>query len=172
MSNSNKVKTEPAATYKATIKANSASVQKEDKIIAEAMAILRARMRVYEYTFTSPELVKKYIRLQLSENSYESFGILYLNNQHQLITDEVLFRGTIDQAAVYPREILKRSLELGAAALIIYHNHPSGACDPSMADKTITAKIKQVVELVDMRVLDHIIVGNGGLYSFADSGLI
>ena len=97
---------------------------------------------------------------------------MFLNNQHQLIKDEILFSGTIDGASVYPREVAKRALELNAAAVIFAHNHPSGHPEPSSADRAITKRLSGSLELFDIRVLDHIVVGGAETVSFAERGLI
>ena len=100
------------------------------------------------------------------------FACLYLDNQHRLIEYKELFRGTIDGASVYPREVVKLCLQLNAAAVIFAHNHPSGINEPSQADRQITDKLKQALALVDIRVLDHFIIGDGEPFSFAEHGLM
>ncbi|WP_347988496.1 DNA repair protein RadC [Methylomonas sp. AM2-LC] len=121
---------------------------------------------------TSPEITRAYLSAQLRGLSYEVFCCLFLDNQHRVIVWEELFRGTIDGASVYPREVAKRALFHHAAAVIFAHNHPSGINEPSQADKNITEKLKQALGLFDIRVLDHFIVGDGNPYSFAEHGLI
>ncbi len=121
---------------------------------------------------TSPEATRAYLSAQLRGYSYEVFACLFLDNQHRIIELEELFRGTIDGASVYPREVVKRALFYNAAAVIFAHNHPSGINEPSHADKLITEKLKQALGLIDIRVLDHFIVGDGEPYSFAEHGLI
>ena len=106
----------------------------------------------------------------LQSLEHEVFGLVYLDQQHCIINHEILFRGTINQASVYPREIVKQVLSHNAAAVILFHNHPSGCNEPSAADEQLTKQIKDVCELIDIRVLDHIIVSNSGHYSFAKSG--
>ena len=110
------------------------------------------------------------LRLAQEDEGQEHFLVLYLDNQHQLIADRVEFHGTIDGAAVYPRIVAKRALELDAAAVIFSHNHPSGKCEASGADKQITAKLKTALDLFDIRVLDHVIVAGSDTYSFAEHG--
>jgi DNA repair protein RadC len=102
----------------------------------------------------------------------EVFACLFLDSQHHVIIHEVLFRGTIDAACVYPREVAKRALQVNAAAVIFAHNHPSGILTPSQADRSITDKLKQALNLFDIRALDHFIVSKMGAYSFAEHGLI
>ena len=121
---------------------------------------------------TSPDITRAYLSAHFRGYSYEVFGCLFLDNQHRVIQFEEIFRGTISSASVFPREIVKRALYHNAACLILNHNHPSGICEPSMADKQITEKLKQALALVDIAVLDHFIVGDGQPYSFAEHGLI
>jgi DNA repair protein RadC len=102
----------------------------------------------------------------------EVFGCLFLDNRHRLIALEEMFLGTIDGASVHPREVVKRALKLNAAAVILAHNHPSGVAEPSQADELITARIRDALALVDIRVLDHLVVGGTTVTSFAERGLI
>ena len=121
---------------------------------------------------TSPEITRAYLSAQLRGYSYEVFACLFLDNQHRVIKLDELFRGTIDGASVYPREVVKQALYHNAAAVIFAHNHPSGITEPSPADKQITEKLKQALSLFDIRVLDHFIIGDGEPYSFAEHGLL
>ncbi|HBA65879.1 MAG TPA: hypothetical protein DCZ48_06835 [Methylococcaceae bacterium] len=121
---------------------------------------------------TSPDITRAYLSAQLRGYSYEVFACLFLDNQHRVLKLEELFRGTIDSASVYPREVAKAALQHNAAAVIFAHNHPSGICEPSQADRHITDKLKQALALFDIRVLDHFIIGDGLPYSFAEHGLI
>jgi DNA repair protein RadC len=121
---------------------------------------------------TSPDITRAYLSTQLRGYTFEVFACLFLDNQHRVIQFEELFRGTIDQASVYPREVIKRALYHNAAAIIFAHNHPSGINEPSRADKLITEKLTQALALLEIRVLDHFIVGNGMPYSFAEHGLL
>lgn len=121
--------------------------------------------------FTSPEHAQRYLQLQLRDYPYEVFACLFLDTRHRLIAFEELFRGTIDGAAVYTREIVRKSLEHNAAALILAHNHPSGIADPSDADIRITERIKDAMALIDVRVLDHVVVGDTTV-SLAERGLL
>lgn len=161
----NTVKTESAATYAATTNVA------EDAIIAQAMSILESRLRTKTTAFTSPDQSKQFVRCKLQQLEHEVFSVLFLDNQNYLIEYTEMFRGTIDSASVYPREVAKEALELNAAAVIFAHNHPSGISVPSSADRNITHKLKSALELFDIRVLDHIIIGDT-TYSFAESGLI
>jgi len=121
--------------------------------------------------FTSPQQTKDYCHMLLSDKPYEVFGCLMLNNKHQLIEFRELFRGTIDGASVYPREVVKQALVDNAAAVILVHNHPSGNPQPSQADKAITLRLVDALKLMDIRVLDHLIVGNS-VISMAELGLM
>ncbi len=121
---------------------------------------------------TSPDATKAYLSAQLRGYSYEVFACLFLDNQHRVILLEEMFRGTIDSASVYPREVVKRALFHNAAAIIFAHNHPSGISEPSQSDKQITEKLKQSLGLFDIRVLDHFIIGDGLPFSFAEHGLL
>lgn len=119
---------------------------------------------------TSPQAVKRYLTAQLRHRDAEVFGCLFLDNQNRLITFEILFNGTIDGASVYPREVVRKVLKHNAAAVIFAHNHPSGICEPSRADHAITNRLKEALALIDVRVLDHLIIGEHEPLSFAEQG--
>ncbi|MGJ0430998.1 RadC family protein [Methylobacter sp.] len=121
---------------------------------------------------TSPDITRAYLSAHLRGYSYEVFACLFLDNQHRVIKLDELFRGTIDSASVYPREVARQALHHNAAAVIFAHNHPSGISEPSQADRQITEKLKQALALFDIRVLDHFIIGDGQPYSFAEHGLL
>lgn len=120
----------------------------------------------------SPEITRRYLSAKLRGYGHEVFACLFLDNQHRVIQLDELFRGTIDGASVYPREVVKRALQHNAAAVIFAHNHPSGISEPSQADRQITEKLKQALGLFDIRVLDHFIIGDGSPFSFAEHGLL
>lgn len=122
--------------------------------------------------FDAPGKVKDYLQLQLAQRDHEVFAVLFLDAQNRLIRCEEMFRGTLTQTSVYPREVLKRALDLNAAAVILAHNHPSGAAEPSRADEFLTQTLKSALQLVDVRVLDHLVVGRTGVVSFAERGLL
>ncbi len=122
--------------------------------------------------FESPNIVRQYLELFYAGRAYESFMVLYLNTHHRLIVVEEVFRGTLTQTSVYPREIVRQSLELNAAAVVLAHNHPSGVSEPSRADEHLTASLKQALSLIDVRVIDHMIVGMGQTTSMAERGLL
>ncbi|MES9974521.1 MAG: DNA repair protein RadC [Candidatus Thiodiazotropha sp.] len=123
-------------------------------------------------SLTAPEQTQDYLRARLRHYAYEVFSCLFLDNRHRVIRYEELFRGTIDGANVHPREVVRRALELNAAALIFAHNHPSGVAEPSRADRQITQRLKDALALVDIRVLDHIVIGEGEAVSLAERGMI
>lgn len=121
---------------------------------------------------TSPEDTRLFLTAKLRHHPAEIFACLFLDNRHRLIAFEELFQGTIDGANVHPREVVRRALELNAAALILAHNHPSGVAEPSDADRRITARLRQALDLVDIRVLDHFVVGEGVPVSMAQLGML
>ncbi len=120
----------------------------------------------------SPAAVRDYLRLALAGKAYEVFCVVFLDTQHRVLAVEELFRGTLTQTSVYPREVVKRALAHNAAALILPHNHPSGLAEPSRADETLTQALKSALALVDVNIIDHFIVGNGYAMSFAERGLL
>jgi len=119
-----------------------------------------------------PEEVRRFLQSQLRDHPFEVFACLYLDNRHRVIAFRELFRGTIDQASVHPREVVRAALDCNAAAVILAHNHPSGVAEPSRADEELTRRLKQALALVDIRVLDHLIVGDGPCVSMAERGLV
>ena len=142
-------------------------------IVNRAIEILESQARYNPIKLSSPDDTKSFLRLKLADRQHEVFAVMFLDTRHCLIAYEELFRGTINQASVYPREIVKRALELNASALVCCHNHPSGSTEPSKADESITRKIKDACELLDIRLLDHIIVGlNDDSTSMAEKGLL
>lgn len=122
--------------------------------------------------FENPQMVKDYLRAELRHQPREVFSVLLLDNQHHLLGYHELFQGTIDGASVYPREVVKLALSHNAAAVILAHNHPSGIAEPSQADKRITARLQEALGLIDIRVLDHMVVGESEVLSFAERGLL
>jgi DNA repair protein RadC len=147
----------------------------EDEAIRYAMNLLRNRLmhtRIVGSSLSSPTDVKNYLTLCLADREHEVFTCLFLDAQNRLIADEEMFRGTLTQTSVYPREIVKAALQHNAAAVVFAHNHPSGIADPSRADTALTAVLKNALALVDVKVLDHIIIGQMATTSFAESGLI
>jgi DNA repair protein RadC len=135
------------------------------------------RRYLYESLSTGPALTqvdstRDYLTITLRAYPYEVFACLFLDNRHHVIAFEELFNGTINGASVHPREVVKRALHHNAAAVIFAHNHPSGVAEPSQADRQITERLKQALDLVDIRVLDHFVIGDGQACSFAERGLI
>lgn len=143
----------------------------EDNLIREAIGLIESRLRNTE-VFSRPDDARRFCQLQIASEPDEYFCCLYLDSQHRLIEFERLFRGTVDGAAVYPRVVARRALELNAAALILTHNHPSGVTEASEADKRITRRLQDALGLMDIRILDHIIVGTSGTSSMAEAGFI
>lgn len=125
-----------------------------------------------EHSFTGVAAVRDYLLAWLRDKPFEVFACLFLDSQHRLIADEELFRGSIDGASVPPREVVRRCLALNAAAVVLVHNHPSGVAEPSAADERLTERLGQALALVDVRVLDHFIVGDGVVTAFSERGLL
>jgi DNA repair protein RadC len=123
-----------------------------------------------ESALESPQAVRDYLKARLRHEPHEVFGCLFLDAKHRVLTFEVLFQGSIDGASVYPRQVVKRALAHNAAALILTHNHPSGVAEPSQADRQLTQRLKDALALVEVRVLDHFIVGDGEPLSMAEYG--
>ena len=143
----------------------------DEQVIRCAQGVIARRFRVGSPVLSSPQRTNEFLKLRLAGLDYEVFGCLYVDSRHRLIAAEDLFRGTIDGASVHPREVVRSVILRGAAAVLLYHNHPSGQVTPSRADELITHKLKEALQLVDVRVLDHIIVGES-TYSMAEHGLI
>lgn len=120
--------------------------------------------------FTSPEMVADYLSVQMRDYRREVFVVLLLDSKHQLLDNYELFQGTLDAASVHPREVVARALRMSAAAVIVAHNHPSGNAEPSQADIAITRRLKQALDLVDIRLLDHFVIGRGQVVSLAQRG--
>lgn len=163
------VKMEDEATYSVT---TAQSVSNEDAIIAQALAILDSRMRKTGQAFGCPDDVKAYCCINIGNLPHEVFGVLFLDAQHRLLAYDEMFRGTITQTSVYPREVVKAAIAHNAVAVILTHNHPSGAVNPSRADEALTQTLKAALALIDVRVLDHIIVSGGQSLSMAERGLM
>lgn len=170
---STKIKSENGAEYTA-VKRSGINRFSEETILRAAADILYKRFSAAPMysgnSFTTPDSVKQYLALELGNLEHEVFAVMYLDNRHHLIDCVHEFKGTIDGASVYPREIAKSALKHNAAAVIFAHNHPSGLADPSAADIRLTERLKTALSLFDIRVLDHVIVGANQFYSFAESG--
>ena len=144
-----------------------------DATILRALSILDSRLREPGECLRSPGQVRAFLMLRLAENEHEVFAALFLNSQHQLIEYQELFRGTLAQTIVYPREVVKTALRLNAAGVVLAHNHPSGAAEPSHADEVLTNGLRAALAVVDVKVLDHFIVaGRAVPLSFAERGLL
>ncbi|RRH92647.1 JAB domain-containing protein [Variovorax beijingensis] len=145
---------------------------------AELIAVLELARRAMaerlkeRTVFDSPGTVKQYLQLHIGSRPYEVFAVLFLDAQHRLIVLEELFRGTLTQTSVYPREVVTRALHHQAAAVVLSHNHPSGSIEPSRADESLTQTLRAALSLIDVRVLDHVIVSAGQSYSMAEKGLL
>lgn len=145
---------------------------------AELLALMETARRALAQqlaaapVFDSPQRVKDFLGLQLGERPQEVFAVLFLDVQHRLIRLEELFQGTLTQTSVYPREVARRALMLNAASVVLAHNHPSGVAEPSRADEFLTQSLKTALALIDVRVLDHLIVGRGQVVSLAERGLM
>ena len=145
---------------------------RERKTVDKALEILGSYMRGPSCVFTSPDAVKQYLCLHLGNLPYEAFGMLFLDSQHRLIAYETMFRGTLTQTSVYPREVVIQALAHNAASVVLTHNHPSGAVVPSKADETLTQTLKNALALVDVRVLDHVVVSGNKATSMAELGVM
>ena len=145
---------------------------------AELVAVIELARRAlaqelaHRPAFDHPTKVKDYLKLQLGQLPYEVFAVMFLDAQTRLLKFEEMFRGTLTQTSVYPREVVKRALDLHAASVVLAHNHPSGVAQPSKADEYLTLNLINALRLVDVRVLDHFVVGEGEIVSFAERGLI
>ena len=142
----------------------------ESEVLNHAAELLAPR--VFGQILGSPRDAQDFLRTRLARLEHEVFAVLYLDNRHRVLAFEELFRGTLNGTAVYPREVVKRSLALNCAALILVHNHPSGNPEPSTADEVLTQRLREALSLVDVRVLDHLVIGCEGVVSFADRGLV
>jgi DNA repair protein RadC len=144
----------------------------DSDILSAAEAILEQQWIHRGDTMGEPGSTARFLKLRLAGYPHEVFAALFLDNRHRVIAYEELFRGSIDACSVHPREVLRRCLHHNAAAIVFAHNHPSGIAEPSEADRTITARLKEALALVDVRVLDHFVVGSGEPTSMALRGLL
>ena len=143
----------------------------KQSVIALAMKVLAIKHRAGR-SLTKPDETRNFLRLRLADCRNEVFGCLFLDNRNRIIAVRELFQGTIDGASIYPRVVVQRALEHNAAAIVFFHNHPSGVAEPSNADEAITRRLKAALALVDIRVLDHFVVSAGESVSFAERGLL
>ena len=147
------------------------SRSEKSSLIELALSVLALRYRPGR-AFAAPEDIQGFLRLKLTNRRNEVFGIIYLDTRHRLIDMEELFKGTVDGATVYPRIVVQKALEKNAAAVVFYHNHPSGIAEPSEADRGITLKLGRALALIDVRLLDHLVVTDGSFVSLAEKGWI
>lgn len=145
-------------------------ITQENRVIDEALHILDRRLFTRGPELTSPDAVASFLKLQLAQQEHEVFGVIFLDAKHRVLAFEVLFHGSIDGASVYPRQVVKRSMVHNAAGAIFVHNHPSGCTEPSQADRLLTTRLKEALALIEVRVLDHFIVGKGRPLSLAECG--
>lgn len=145
----------------------------EQETLAHAADILKSKLIISEQpALTAPNLVKAFCQTSLAAKEHEVFGVIFLDSQHRVRSSAELFTGTIDAASVYPREVVKKALAENAAAVLLYHNHPSGNAEPSQADRRITRRLVDALALVDIRVLDHFVISFEDTVSFAERGWI
>lgn len=142
----------------------------DETTIKRAIKILERR--IIGEQISEPSAMRDYLRLKLERLEHEVFCCIFLDAQHRVMAFEEMFRGTLTQTSVYPREVVKRALQINCGAVIFAHNHPSGIAEPSRADEMLTTALKQALALVDVRVLDHFVVGNCSMMSFAERGLL
>ncbi len=143
----------------------------KQSLITLAMKVLAIKHRAGR-ALSKPEETRNYLRLRLADYRNEVFGCLFLDNRHRIIAVRELFQGTIDGASVHPRVVVQQAMEVNAAAMVFFHNHPSGVAEPSRADEMLTRRLKDALALVDVRVLDHFVVSAGESVSFAERGLL
>ena len=142
-----------------------------DEVVGQAEHIIKERVVRMDW-MSDPTAARKWLATKLAGKEHEVFGVIYLNTRHQVLAYDELFRGTIDGCSVPPREVVKEALRHNAAQVILFHNHPSGIPEPSDADKRLTQRLKAALGTVDIRVLDHIVVGGGDCISFSERGLL
>lgn len=142
-----------------------------DPVVEQALSILACQVREAD-ALASPEAARDFVRLRLADRPHEVFAVLFLDVQNRVITYQEMFRGTLTQTSVYPREVVIEALACQASAVILTHNHPSGSATPSRADELLTSTLKQALALVDVRVLDHLVVTRSQVLSFAETGLL
>lgn len=144
----------------------------EGEVLAQALRIIQRRLRKPGEILSGSQLVKDYLTIKLAEKEHEVFAVLFLDGQNRLIEYVEMFRGTLTQTSVYPREVVKEALRLNAGAVVFAHNHPSCVAEQSRTDEELTSHLKSALALVDVKVVDHIIVAGASTVSFAEKGLI
>lgn len=148
------------------------TLEQEQHIIDQALAILTARLKEKTEPFRNARMVKSYLRLHLEEKESEHFSVMFLDTQNRLIDYQILFIGTIDSATVSPREIVKAALKLNARSVIVAHNHPSGVASPSQQDIDVTKRLTSALELLDIKMLDHMVIGHNEIVSMSEQCLM
>ena len=171
MTTSASVRTRRPVNRVLAIKPTQLTPEEQESLIALALVILQDRHRPGDL-LESPAQTRSFLRLRLANHTAEAFGCVFLDSAHRVLEVKELFHGTIDGAAVYPRVVVQQALALNAAAILFYHNHPSGVAEPSKADERITERLKSALALIDVRVLDHIVVSAVDAVSFAERGLL
>jgi len=171
MTTSASVRTRRPVNRVLAIKPAQLSQQEQESLIALALVLLQDRHRPGDL-LESPAQTRSFLRLRLANHTAEAFGCVFLDSAHRVLEVKELFHGTIDGAAVYPRVVVQQALALNAAAILFYHNHPSGVAEPSKADERITERLQSALALIDVRVLDHIVVSAVDAVSFAERGLL
>ena len=167
-----------SALFAADLRALSDTAGLGNAKVAQLAAVMEVARRALRETMSrgnalsSPRTVRDFLRLKLQDRPHEVFAAVFLDAQNRVLAVEELFRGTLTQTSVYPREVVKRALHFNAAALIFAHNHPSGVAEPSRSDEALTHALKQALALVDVKVLDHFVIGGGTAMSFAERGLL
>jgi len=164
----------PRARKRSTTVATRTETQyaEEDTIISKAIHILEERMYSRGPQLSSPVTVSNYLKMKLMDEPNEVFAVVFLDSRFRVIAYEPMFNGTIDSTSIYPRVVATRCLELQASAILVAHNHPSGEAEPSQADQALTKSLQSALQLLDIRLLDHFIIGKGVPYSFAEHGLL
>jgi DNA repair protein RadC len=155
----------------AALTADDLNPDEQEEVLRLARGVLESRI-LRSDVLQSPSETKAYLQYQLAGLEHEVFACVFLNNRHRIVAYEPLFRGTIDGASVHPREVIKVALRYNAAAVIFAHNHPSGEVEPSQADRSLTRRLQDACGLVDIRVLDHLVVSQEGIVSFAERGFL
>ena len=143
----------------------------KQSVVTVAMKILAVKYRAGR-ALSNPAETRNFLRLRLADQRNEVFGVMFLDNRHRIIAVRELFQGTIDGSSVHPRVVVQQAMEVNAAAMVFFHNHPSGVAEPSRADEMLTRRLKEALALVDVRVLDHFVVSTGEHESFAERGLL
>ena len=148
------------------------TIEQEQRIIEEALAILTSRLKEKQKPLRNAQMVKSFLRLHLEQKEREHFSVLFLDTQNRLIDYQVLFMGSIDSANINPREVVKAALQLNARSLIVAHNHPSGDATPSQQDINVTKRLISALELIDVKLLDHMVIGHNEIVSLSEKQLM